>query len=424
MPMQLKVKDEPLKLVRKILAVLFVANLLATAVHGQSLDSAALAAYRLGRTLHEQGERERTGTDVPMDYAKAFDLYRQSAALGFPMGEYSLGYMYYKGLGCTQDYTKAVELFRRGTALGMDNSMYFLGLCLRNGYGVRTDRDSASYWLHLADSLGSRQARLELASVTAENRSDSARELLEGIHNLALPRQGPANTFVRIAHRLPAGDVVAGRYRGYLLQYDWSGRNVVDTRSLTLELSTGYGRLSGEWAEQGTDSFRFSAYVSGDSLVFDPVSYGRKDHYSPDSAVGYRLEGAAFSVVQSPDAVYLAGNVSMFSPGRGEPSKPVVLALQRSAREELPDTQVTVDRVFPNPFRDVLDVQFTLGGSATVSVSVSSVAGQQVFVRPGQQLSGGSYSYRLQLPAGLAPGTYFLLLSVDGKPHSVKLLHI
>ncbi|WP_447642432.1 MULTISPECIES: hypothetical protein [Chitinophagaceae] len=398
--------------------------LLPVILSAQNLDSLSLSRYRAGRGLYEAGERERTGEGVPMDYAKAFELYRQSASLGYPMGEYSLGYMYYKGLGCTQDYVKAAELFRRGATQGMDNSMYFLGLCLRNGYGVTADKDSATYWLHLADSLGSRQARQELSSLAAENRSEAARGLLESIHNLALPQAGPANTFVRVPHRLPMGEAVAGRYKGYLVQYDWSGSSVIDTKSIELELVSQTGRLEGTWVEEGTDSFRFSAYLRGDSLAFDPVSYGRRDHYSPDTAVGYRLEGAGLNLVQGPGALYLAGNVSMFSPTRGEPSKPVVLALVRSLAETPIGTRFTFDKVYPNPFRDVLEVQFSLGATADVGMAVVGVAGLQVYLRPAQKLQTGSYSYRLQLPAGLAPGAYVLQLSVNGTPHAYKLLHL
>jgi len=401
-----------------------IAVLALTSAVSQPIDSTTVAHYRLGRSLYEQGELHRTGNGVDMDYAKAFELYGQSASLGYPMGGYSLAYMYYKGLGCSQDYAKAVELFRKGAAQGMDNSMYFLGLCLRNGYGVPASRDSATYWLHLADSLGSRQAKQELASMAAENRSEAARELLDGIHNLALPQQGPANTFVRVAHRMPVGEAVAGRYKGYLIQYDWSGRNVVDTRTIELDIVASTGRLTGEWVEQGTDSFHFSAYLRGDSLAFDPVSYGRKDHYNPDTAIAYRLESAGLNVVQSPDAVYLAGNVSMFSPVRGEPSKPVVLALVRNSAEVPIDTKFSFDKVYPNPFHDVLDVQFSLGAAADVGMTVLGITGSQVYLRPAQKLQTGAYSYRLQLPAGLAPGAYVLQLSVNGTPHSYKLLHL
>jgi len=408
---------------RKLLAILSSLMIVRNS-HAQETDNAALSRYRQGRTLYEKGQQQRNGVDVPMNYTKAFELYQESASLGYPMGEYSLGYMYYKGLGCSQDYSKAIELFRKGIPLGMDNSMYFLGLCLRNGYGVAANKDSATYWLQVADSLGSKQAKLELASISAENRADSAGQLLKEIHNLALPQNGPVNCFVRVPHRLPPGVAVAGRYKGYLIQYDWSGSHVIDTRAIQLELSAYPGRVTGEWVEKGTDSFYFSASLRADSLVFDPVSYGRKDHYSPDSAIGYRLETAGLNLVQAMDAVYLAGNVTMFSPGRGEPAKPMVLALARSAAETAVDTRFTFDRVYPNPFYEVVDVNFSLGFAIDVGITVLGINGQPVYQRPTQQLTAGSYFYRLQLPAQLAAGTYLVQVTVGGKPYHYKLLRI
>lgn len=293
--------------------------------------------------------------------------------------------------------------------------MYFPGLCLRNGYGVAADKDRATYWLKYADSRGSTQARQELAAIAAENHADSARELLENIHNAALPQQEPVNSFVKVANKLPAAEVVTGHYMGYLLQYDWSGKNVVQARAMVLELDNYGGRITGEWVESGTDSFRFSSSLRGDSLVFDPVSYGRTDHYSPDSAMTYDLKGASFNVVQGMDRVCLAGNVTMFSPDRGSPSKPTVLALSRETKAELPEILLTGTKVFPNPFHDALEIRFTLGADATVSLSLSGVSGQQVYLRQGERLYDGSYGFRLQPPAGLAPGTYFLVVTVNGK---------
>lgn len=381
------------------------------------------SSNKQARSYYQLGVRYKDGNGVEMDYAKAFEYFDKAAALGHPQSRYAKAYLLYKGLGCTQDYATAAALFREGAIAGRDNSMYFYALCLRNGYGVVQNKDSAKYWLDSAAAVGYSQAIRELAMNGPENRADSAKELLQTIHNLALPAQAPPNTFVRVPSRIPSTEVATGRYTGYLVQYDWSGQNVIDTRKMTFHLSCEGRRMSGEWVEQGRDSFQFSGWLRGDSLVFDPIIHGRKDHYSPDSAIPYRLDNAALSIVQSTDIIYLAGNVSMFSPQRGEPSKPVVLALSRTMDEKKIETKFLFDRVYPNPFRDVLDVNFSIGKTATVSMTMVNAAGQQVYLRPGQILTSGSYTYRLQLPAGLPPGMYFLQVNVDGKMYSYKLMH-
>ncbi|WP_447640676.1 MULTISPECIES: T9SS type A sorting domain-containing protein [Chitinophagaceae] len=390
----------------------------------KSTTSDKTVATAEARHYYRLGVQYKDGNGVDMDYAKAFEYFDKAAALGHLQSRYAKAYLLYKGLGCTQDYVAAAALFRDGALAGKDNSMYFYALCFRNGYGIAQNKDSAKYWLDRAAALGYDQAVRELAMNGPENRADSARELLQTIYNLALPAQAPPNTFVRIPSRMPSREVAAGRYTGFLIQYDWSGQNVIDTREMTFDLSCEGARATGEWVEAGRDSFRFSGWLRGDSLVFEPVIHGRKDHYSPDSAIPYRLKNAALSIVQSTDIVYLAGNVSMFSPQRGEPSKPVVLALSRTMDEKAIKTKFLFDRVYPNPFRDVLDIDFSIGKTAMVSMTMVNAAGQQVYLRPGQLLTSGSYAYRIQLPAGMSPGMYFLQVNVDGKMYSYKLMHI
>ncbi|QES88762.1 T9SS type A sorting domain-containing protein [Rhizosphaericola mali] len=408
----------------KISYLLILLHLISVRIWSQNMDSITLAHIRQARTFYQLGQQYRTGTDVPMDYGKAVEQFEKAAALGDPHGQYALAYMSYKGLGCSQDYGKAVSLFRQGALQGYDNAMYFYGLCLRNGYGIAANKDSATYWLKYADSLGSKQAQMELAAISAENRADSAKELLENIHNAALPSTGSMNSFVRIPGHFPVGDIINGRYKGYLLQYDWSGKNLVQAKSMELELGSFASKISGQWVESGTDSFHFSASLSGDSLVFEPTTYGRTDHYSPDSALSYSLKGAAFNIVQGVDRIYLAGNVTMFSEDRGEPSKPIVLALTREVKTEQKDILLTDTKVYPNPFHDVLNISFSLGAEAMVSLSLNSISGQQVYQKAAQKLFTGTYNFSLQPPAGLAPGVYFLQVSVNGKIHSFKAVKI
>jgi hypothetical protein len=362
----------------------------------------------------------KDGDGVPMDYKLAFDNFSKAASLGDPQSVYAIAYMHYKGLGCTQDYQLAATLFGKGAALGKDNSMYFYGLCFRNGYGRITNEDSAKHWLQKSAELGYRQAIVELAMSAGENSNDSAKRLVHAIHNAALPKNVVLNQYSKIENHLPPAEVIAGYYRGYIIQYDWSGKNAVSSKKLFLNLTGKGNDLQGYWSEEGTDSFKLKAALKLDSLVFQNTKYVRKDHYSPEKAIRYNFQNARFNLVQKTDSVFLAGNVEMFSPDRKEPSKPLFVALVR-VENGTHKNAITGLRVSPNPFTEVLNVEFTLPVSAKVEVQLVSVDGAIVYRNPAGKLGAGHYLLPLQ-PKNIAPGTYLVKVLNGTHTTSTKVI--
>jgi uncharacterized protein len=402
--------------VRKLLFLLFFPCLLNAQVQTSS-DSIKNEA----RNIYLQGLHYKNGNGVPMDYAKAFHLFGKAAKMGDAQAIYAVAYMSYKGLGCQQNYAKAAELFRQGADAGMDNSMYFLALCLRNGYGVTRDTASAMYWLRKADSLGSRQARLEMKTVAAENELSAAREFVSGIRNAAMPAETQANCFVRIRPHLPEKEVISGKYQGYILLYDWSGQSVIGTRKLTLDLTATKGKVYGTWREDGGDPVRLNGLFSGDSVLFENTEYKRTDHYSPDSAVKYNFKTAAFNIIQQGDSVFVAGNIGMFSYDRGEPSKPVLVAVGR--KEKKIATLTTDIGLYPNPFNASTNLSFNLLKNGNVAISMVSREGMVVYEQPAKSLEAGTYKFTLQ-PGHLPAGTYLIRITISGQVTTVKAIHL
>lgn len=395
-----------------ILLVLFSAQLLA-----QPLTNSA-TQVQIGQ-YYKLAVQYKDGNGVPMDYAKAVGYFQQAADLGDAQSEYALGYMHYKGLGCEQDYGIAARMFAKGAFAGRDNSIYFYALCWRNGYGLQKNEDSALYWLRKDSAIGYRLAVNELATKQPENGNDAAKALVTNISNAAMPVQTTANKFERIENRLPAADVVAGYYTGYLVQYDWSGQNVVSGKQLHLTLTQESGLLHGTWAEEGTDSVLLEARMSDDSIRFIDTKYKRKDHYSPDSAIVYEFKGAALNIVQKDDSIFLAGNVGMFSAMRGEPSKPLLVALYRTDKKLLDNGPAF--RASPSPFTSILNVEFTLPVAASVEVQLISISGQTAYRNMAGNLQSGHYLLPLQ--AGyISPGIYIVRLLYGGKSATAKVL--
>ncbi|MFM2392838.1 MAG: hypothetical protein RLZZ546_820 [Bacteroidota bacterium] len=354
---------------------------------------------------YAQGVKFKDGIGVAIDYEKAFKNFSKAAELGDEQSVYAQAYLYFKGLGCNQDYTKAAQLFLRGAKLERDNSMYFYGLCWRNGYGVVKNADSAKYWLSKSAAVGYLQAIKELQTPIGENINDSAFKLVQQINNAAIPDKKITNNFNKIRHYIPTSEIVSGNYKGFIIQYDWSGKYITSSKSLQLNLSLNSKKLTGLWIEDQSDSIKLSADLSYDSLRFDKMEYRRKDHYSQENGIKYNFQNANLNLVQTGDSIFLAGNMEMFSPQRNEPSKPIFIVLAR-AYSSIMAKKLHL-RTFPNPFNSLITAQFEIPKAEIVEIQILTLEGVSVYRNYAGLLEIGHYSLPIKVN-NLSSGTYLL----------------
>lgn len=374
--------------------------------------------------LYKLALQYKDGKGVEMDYTTAYNYFLQAAELGDAQSIYAVAYMHYKGLGCEQNYDTAAKLFAQGASVGRDNSLYFYGLCWRNGYGRPKNEDSAKYYLKKSADLGYRQAIMELESKVGENSNDSAaRVLLEKIHNAAIPNKMELNHFTKVQTRLPSSDIIAGNYIGWIIQYDWSGKYIIQMKKLLLNLNYQDKKITGEWIENEKDTAKINGMIAADSVVFKRTSYNRSDHYSSVGEIKYNFQNAKFNLVQAGDSIFIAGNVEMFSPVRGEPSKPLFVALARPGLKILDSTFLKNLGLsaYPNPFNNILNVQFNLVHSAPVLVELWNMEGKMVYKNDAGVLPEGFY----MLPVSnlnIAAGIYFIKFYSGKQSAAIKVI--
>jgi len=385
------------------------------------IDSASQANID---TYYKLAIQFKDGKGVTMDYDSAFQYFSKAAALGDPQSEYALGYLFYKGLGCKQNYDTAARYFYDGAILGKDNSLYFYSLCWRNGYGRPKNEDSAIFYLKKSADLGYRQALMELEAKGAENSNDSAAQaLLQKLHNAAIVNNNQLNHFSKIQPHISSKNVIAGTYSGWIIQYDWSGSHMVSIKKLELNLAYNNKTITGEWVENDQDTAKLNATLVGDSVVFSRTNYGRTDHYSPSSPIKYNFQSAKLNLVQAGDSIFLAGNVEMFSPVRGEPSKPLFIAVARPGLNNLDSIFLKnlALNAFPNPFKNVLNVQFNILKADQVEVQIYDINGLQVYRNYAGNLQEGFYS----LPVSglrITSGVYILKLMCGNHVATLKVI--
>jgi hypothetical protein len=379
----------------------------------------------------------RTGWGVAQNFKLAYQWFEKGAAANSAVCMYDQGYMLYKGLGVTQNYQQAITLFRKGIKGGSSGSMYMLGLCFRNGYGIVKNIDSARYWLSVAATRGYRFAKEELQVPEPENISN---QLLSSADNAGndqfkavsapLGKSKIYPTFQRVSHNAKPAEVL-GEYSGFVIRYDYSGQHVIGKSVLKLKLDTGGNTISGTWKEGESPIINLQAEMTDSGMVFNNSAYLTTDHYSAGLQVSYLFKNARLLVIKQKDSLYMAGNLQLWSATRNEPEKPVYIYLVRNtpvAKQELSSTEslkvkassASELKVYPNPFKNSLQVSFSLNQNSRVEISIADLTGRIVYLETPRSLTMGKYNFTIQ--TNLQLGAYLLTLNSNGQVSSTVIV--
>ena len=163
------------------------------------------------------------GIACKLNFNKARRLFKKASKLGNDKATYSLGYLYLKGLGNTkQDYKKAVEWFEKSH---YPMARYWLGVCYLKGYGVSKDIAKAN---ELLQTNFQEQLPLEDSKISHETKEIKEVHALETQTN-----KTPIHSITK--------EKLYGKWKGKLLQLDWSGTHI--EKSLPLEFTLKYDSI-------------------------------------------------------------------------------------------------------------------------------------------------------------------------------------
>ena len=359
------------------------------------------------------------GTGCEINYAMAYHCFKKAADLNDIAGMYSQGYMLYKGLGCDQNYHKAITLFKRSAFAGSASSMYFLGLCFRSGYGIQKNKDSAAYWLKLSAEKNY-QFAIDEIKIDAEENSFQSSALLDKIREIQGTNTKASsfivNKYNKIEHNLPAQDI-EGSYSGYLVRFDYSGEYILNGKPLNVNLLLEQGKLAGTWSEEGTDPIKINASLVSNAVVFENTQYKKADRFDLQSSLTYQFDNASLQLLKDNDSIYLVGDLNLFVADKKEPEKPLSIILKRVS-QNISNNAATVRiteagslegvTVFPNPFKNVINIEFTIQKDNEVFTQLYSSDGRMLYTSAVVHLEAGKYV--LPLEVSVPNGSYVVKL--------------
>lgn len=87
----------------------------------------------------------------------------------------------------------------------------------------------------------------------------------------------------------------------------------------------------------------------------------------------------------------------------------------------VPEARHAMVQGYPNPFRSVISIDFTLEQPSHVQLSIYDLLGREIATLMDGPRSLGDHSVLFD-GAGLAPGVYFVVIEVDGPPMKQTLI--
>lgn len=354
----------------------------------------ANAYYNLGLIMKNAPHEKQ-------DFAKALRYFEEGAKTGALNCCYLAGYMYYKGLGCEQDYKRAVEYFKKDETRISLSCQYMLGLCYRNGFGVEIDDQKADEYLQYA-AKGNYLFAIE--ETLRENAEIQSSTVLSDNNELNTPEEMPdAEPFI------DKNTDLSGTYKGIIVTYDWSGKQIVKEEDLAVTFSKVGDSYNGIWM-QGSDTLAVNASLGADGILrFADTHFYMNDRYFEDTKIESQFQDASLALV----GPSLTGSLRLYSLTEREPQRPMYLSLSKPMGDsESEDPNFCYMAAYPVSGTDKIEIRFLLPKEVNnASVCLTDQSGLYVKSYNTGALSAGQQ--RFTISTKLKKGLYVVNMKAN-----------
>lgn len=370
--------------------------------------------------IENLGVLYKYGIGCKLNYNKARNYFIKGAKLGNHKAAYSLGYLYLKGLGnINQDYSEAVKWFKKSE---YPMAKHWLGVCYLKGYGVPRDLIKAN------ELLGNNYEKAQL-NINTQNENIS---LTSNLKNTKRENDEYNSILLKEIN-------LYGKWKGQLLQLDWSGNEIENHIPLAIEFryNQDLSKLQYIWKVNNEEKAGNLIYTE-DAIYFEDL-YTNLPHTSYHITEPDLLENQILSselvLKNIEENNYLIGKVDGYIPKWNEPSIPmrIVLIKEKSVSDnaiEISDTVLqtlamqedSFIKLFPNPFENDLIIAYSLSETSSIEIHLVSFDGLKKYtLEQGKQQLAGEYKYHFE-GTKLQKGLYVINIIVNGLKKSKIIL--
>ncbi|CAM1345102.1 T9SS type A sorting domain-containing protein [Tenacibaculum amylolyticum] len=357
------------------------------------------------------------GVGCNLSLTKAQEWFEKASALGDNKAMYSLGYLYFKGLeNIEQDYKEAVKWFDKSKS---EMAKYWLGVCYYYGYGVEKDILKANELLKtnfsldttVEDNILTESLPLDVSSTLDQENEIQTIE---------------TNTF------LGTNTSLNGLWKGQLLLFDWSGKNVEQKTPIQLKINynTDKDEFSVAWNVDNQKKENQFTQIEN-TLYYDDLNFVLPHTSFRDgipNTISHKINSVDFKQKTIGARTFLIATIESNIPDWKETGQPIRMVLQKinttsSTEDELSDEilkalanqEAHFIKFYPNPFVNDLIVSYSLDKKANTTVTITDLNGNNgLTIKPNGIQELGNYHYTVN-GNQFKQGMYLVTILLDGE---------
>lgn len=382
------------------------------------------------------------GTGCDIDFDQATHWLTIAADHANERAAYALGYMYFKGFGVQQDYKKAISWFELSP---WSMAKHYLGICYYFGYGVEKNEDKAILYFSQSQTTNSNMFLNHIAENVKETvDAGIAKEIneKETEKNTAVAKEVINKTTEKLADAEQAKakkelkpKYFNGKWKGKLIELDWSGKEIVRILPLSCEFTAEENAVHYKW-EINKKTTENTAVLEDNALYFEKqyMTFDMPYSENPNSnTLTWQLLSSQMEFKVVNKKTYLTGNLQTFTNEWKESGPPMHIILKQTeegdedlTEEELlalSDQKEHFITLYPNPFESDVLIEYELENAATVNVGVYDLSGNTaaITLEQGASQTQGKHKYTFN-GSNLVPGMYIVRVGVDAEMHSRILI--
>lgn len=393
--------------------------------------------------------------NVETDDRLGFNLTLKAARLKNPIACSDLGDLYKYGIGCLQDFAKAEKWFRKGAKLNDDKSIYSLGYLFYKGLGnskqnykkaiklfEQTDYPMAKHWLGTAYyfGYGVKKNTEKALSLLTENSIENSTVMVNSL-KAKINKKEEGNLIKILETTLNDDNSIAfdakyltGKWKGNLVQLDWSKKNVEQVLPISVDLVFNEQNQNTEYELKLNSKIQTGLGTqNGKILLFDNLNINIKRPYysgSDEQDLQYNLEQADFEFKQYNNKSYLTAYIESYVEAMAEPGNTFAFILEKQQNETENGKEISDDtaialasqdsfiKLYPNPFKSDLFISYSLDHDSFVDVEVSDLQlSYKHVLENGKQQKAGNYTYYFN-GSLVKKGINVITVLVNGNKHT------
>lgn len=344
-----------------------------------------------------------------MNHEKAFKFFSKAAEKGNPIGCYHTGYMLYKGIGCDQNYNLAINHFKVCANINYAPGLYMLGLCYRNGYGIEMNELIGKKFLELAATQSYKLALKELEMPYPENSILTTRKCNMGKTYIDPQYQSSNDNEFKVS------DIKNGKYTGFLITYDWSGKHIIDKTFLELSICNNGNLITGEWYEEKKEPIKIYGHIENSKLIFNNQAKREVGRYKNMTHFSIFKE-ADIKIIEERGNISISGILQMYSAQTKEKERPMYLTVNK-IKEDNDNQRIAI---YPNLYSKELNLYINTQRATNIQIIIYNIQGVPVYKYNVGKLGKGERFIAIQ--PNITKGTYIAKVFTDSKVYQQTIM--